>query len=135
MRLFLRNKKALLGNKRTLLKNERAALGSKKAFLENKAVILENKRAILQIKGHFWEVKGLDLRARALAPPPLPSPILPLFFCGSDILTLKFPKISPESGENTPALFRKSKKCVPTLKKNTVIVCITGLNFSLRMQF
>ena len=100
----MRNKKALLGNKRTLLEDKRATPGNKGAFLENKTVILENERAILQIKGHFWEVKGLDLRTRALATPR--PPILPVFFFyRSDILTLKFPKVSPEWGENSPALF------------------------------
>ena len=109
----MRNKKALLGNKRTLLENKRATTGHKRAFLENKSVILENKRAILQIKGHFWEVKGLDLRTRAFATSPPHIPLLQwlfldvsskkiskiflraLFFCRSDILILKFPKISP----------------------------------------
>ena len=93
-----------MSNKKVLLENKRASTGIKKTLME--------KRVILGIKGHFWEVEGHnDLRTRAIATslPPLEWSFLDVsiqnkiskmfleapFFYGSDILTLKFPEISP----------------------------------------
>ena len=88
-RAFLRNKKAIPDNKRTLLENKRAVLGNKRANLENKRAISGNKGTcnLTCMEWSFLDVSSQNKISKIF--------LRALFSHESDILTIKFPKISP----------------------------------------